>query len=74
MLFVTLFFLAVTVIPVWPGSSITDVYGNTAYTNGTVSWAGIPAGTPYKTTTTYSDDGLKNSFCLRQEFYKHSTT
>lgn len=68
MIFVVLFFLSVAISPAWPGSTITDAYGNTAYTNGTVSWAGIPAGTPYKTTTTYSDDGLKILFAFARSF------
>ncbi|XP_063435672.1 prominin-1-A-like [Mytilus trossulus] len=47
---------------------ITDIYGNVAYGNGTISWADIPSGFSYKTVNNYDPGGLEGLYKMARGF------
>ncbi|XP_071167702.1 prominin-1-A-like [Mytilus edulis] len=47
---------------------ITDMYGNVAYGNGTISWADIPSGFSYKTVNNYDPGGLEGLYKMARGF------
>ncbi|CAC5419042.1 PROM1 [Mytilus coruscus] len=47
---------------------ITDIYGNFAYGNGTISWADIPSGFSYKTVNNYDPGGLEGLYKMARGF------
>lgn len=51
------------------GAEVTDIHGNTAYDNGTVSWVAVPSsGRPYQTDNSYTGDSLDVFFGLARDF------
>lgn len=47
---------------------LTDMYGNVAYGNGTISWADIPSGFSYKTVNNYDPGGLEGLYKMARGF------
>ncbi|XP_062603999.1 prominin-1-A-like [Saccostrea cucullata] len=62
------FVLLLVVLPLTLAATITDSYGNEAFDNGTISWASVPAGIPYKTTNSYDEGSLKTLFAFVHGF------
>uniref|UniRef100_K1PH12 Prominin-1-A n=1 Tax=Magallana gigas TaxID=29159 RepID=K1PH12_MAGGI len=60
--------LLVVLAPPALAATITDTYGNVAYDNGTMSWADLPSGIPYKTNNVYDEGSLKPLFSLVHGF------
>ncbi|XP_052100624.1 prominin-1-A-like [Mytilus californianus] len=48
--------------------NITDIYGNVAYGNGTISWENIPSGFSYKTVNNYDPGGLDGLYKMARGF------